>query len=62
MCLASMPRIEIRGYNMIRAYGSYAVISVNDIGSGILQKVLDKIFQPFFTPNQPGREQGWGYR
>ena len=28
---------------------------------GIPQKVLDKIFQPFFTTNQQDREQDWVY-
>ena len=33
---------------------------VKDIG--ISQKVVEKIFQPFFTTKQPGREPALGYR
>jgi signal transduction histidine kinase len=31
--------------------GDKVFISVSDNGNGIPQKVLDKIFHPFFTPN-----------
>jgi signal transduction histidine kinase len=36
------------------------VISVTDNGNGIPQKVLDKIFQPFFTTKPPGQGTGLG--
>ena len=35
-------------------------IRVNDNGGGIPQKVLDKIFQPFFTTKQAGEGTGLG--
>ena len=37
------------------------IIRVKDNGNGIPQNVLDKIFQPFLLPNQPGREPAWDY-
>lgn len=35
-------------------------ISVKDNGNGIPQKVLDKIFQPFFTTKPAGQGTGLG--
>ncbi len=35
-------------------------IRVKDNGNGILQKVLDKIFQPFFTTKPTGQGTGLG--
>ena len=40
--------------------GSGVLISVKDNGSGIPQKVLDKIFQPFFTTKPTGQGTGLG--
>lgn len=36
------------------------LVSVNDNGSGIPQKLLDKIFQPFFTTKPTGQGTGLG--
>jgi hypothetical protein len=40
--------------------GSNVVISVKDNGEGVPQKVLDKIFQPFFTTKPTGKGTGLG--
>ena len=40
--------------------GNQILISVSDNGNGIPQKVLDKIFQPFFTTKPTGRGTGLG--
>ena len=40
--------------------GNYVEIKVSDNGNGIPQKVLDKIFQPFFTTKPTGQGTGLG--
>jgi signal transduction histidine kinase len=40
--------------------GDTVLISVKDNGNGIPQKVLDKIFQPFFTTKPTGQGTGLG--
>jgi two-component system, NtrC family, sensor kinase len=40
--------------------GDNVVISVKDNGPGISQKILDKIFQPFFTTKPTGLGTGLG--
>ena len=40
--------------------GDKVLISVRDNGPGIPQKILDKIFQPFFTTKPTGQGTGLG--
>jgi signal transduction histidine kinase len=40
--------------------GDTVLVSVKDNGNGIPQKVLDKIFQPFFTTKPTGQGTGLG--
>jgi len=40
--------------------GDKVLISVKDNGNGIPEKVLDKIFQPFFTTKPTGQGTGLG--
>jgi len=40
--------------------GDKVFISVKDNGPGIPEKILDKIFQPFFTTKPPGQGTGLG--
>ncbi len=40
--------------------GDKVLISINDNGNGIPQKVLDKIFQPFYTTKPTGQGTGLG--
>ena len=40
--------------------GAEVLISVSDNGNGIPEKVLDKIFQPFFTTKPTGQGTGLG--
>jgi len=43
-----------------RKSGDKVIISVKDNGNGIPQKILDKIFQPFFTTKPTGQGTGLG--
>ena len=40
--------------------GDKVILTVKDNGNGIPQKVLDKIFQPFFTTKPTGQGTGLG--
>ncbi|HEY4876592.1 MAG TPA: ATP-binding protein [Puia sp.] len=40
--------------------GNHIIITVTDNGNGIPQKVIDKIFQPFFTTKPTGQGTGLG--
>ena len=43
-----------------RKMGDKVFIIVNDNGNGIPQKIVDKIFQPFFTTKPTGQGTGLG--
>ena len=40
--------------------GGQILISIKDNGNGIPQKIVDKIFQPFFTTKPTGQGTGLG--
>ena len=46
--------------SLIRQSANSLIISVKDNGNGIPQKILDKIFQPFFTTKPTGQGTGLG--
>ena len=46
--------------SLIRPSENSIIISVKDNGNGIPQKILDKIFQPFFTTKPTGQGTGLG--
>jgi signal transduction histidine kinase len=56
---------NITGYEptitlMTKKIGHKIEISIGDNGNGIPQKILDKIFQPFFTTKPTGQGTGLG--
>ncbi|MBM4146127.1 MAG: PAS domain S-box protein [Nitrospira sp.] len=57
-------RVEINGdYVRVHGYGksgTYALLSVEDTGIGIDEKIRDKIFEPFFTTKEVGKGTGLG--
>jgi len=50
------PTVSVSTKNM----GDKISISVKDNGNGIPQKIVDKIFQPFFTTKPTGQGTGLG--
>ena len=54
------PTVEIKTTQNPLSGGRGAEIRVSDNGNGIPQKVLDKIFQPFFTTKPTGQGTGLG--
>ncbi|MEP6700581.1 MAG: ATP-binding protein [Bacteroidota bacterium] len=55
------PTVKIKTIqNPLSGGGAGVVISVTDNGNGIPQKVLEKIFQPFFTTKPTGQGTGLG--
>ncbi len=63
--VAEKSRLQKQGYEptvtvSTKNAGSYIEIHVADNGNGIPQKVVDKIFQPFFTTKPTGQGTGLG--
>jgi len=54
--------LKSNGYDKSQnsSHGQYIIVSVKDNGNGIPPKVLDKIFQPFFTTKPAGQGTGLG--
>ena len=52
--------VTASGNPSIRQSANSIIISVKDNGNGVPQKILDKIFQPFFTTKPTGQGTGLG--
>ena len=40
--------------------GRYAVLTVEDTGEGMSEEVKSRLFEPYFTTKEPGRDKGTG--
>ena len=54
------PTVTIATKKLMVSGNEQVVISVSDNGNGIPQKIIDKIFQPFFTTKPTGQGTGLG--
>ncbi len=54
------PTVTVKTSKIPASEGSGVLITVKDNGNGIPQKVMDKIFQPFFTTKPAGQGTGLG--
>ena len=55
----------MEGYNptvtvITKKEGEAVILTVKDNGDGVPQKIIDKIFQPFFTTKPTGQGTGLG--
>ena len=58
--LATFSAIVMNGCYESKKVADKVEIKITDNGNGIPQKVLDKIFQPFFTTKPTGQGTGLG--
>ena len=56
----NIPNYEARLFISTERKGNKAVVTVKDNGLGISPKIIDKIFQPFFTTKPTGEATGLG--
>lgn len=56
----SLKQEKIKTSDMETKDGDYAVLTVSDTGIGIEKKILDKIFDPYFTTKDIGKGTGLG--
>lgn len=54
------PRLNGSSGQALESKGASVIITVSDNGNGIPQKLIDKIFQPFFTTKPTGEGTGLG--
>ncbi|MEO6488875.1 MAG: ATP-binding protein [Ferruginibacter sp.] len=54
------PTISVMTKRILKKDGDKVIITIEDNGDGIPQKVVDKIFQPFFTTKPTGQGTGLG--
>jgi len=53
-----VPHHELKDISLLP--GRYAVLSIHDTGHGIPHKLLDRIFEPYFTTKEKGKGTGLG--
>ena len=58
------PKVEKKNFKEyfleLKKSDNHVIITVSDNGNGIPQKIVDKIFQPFFTTKPTGQGTGLG--
>lgn len=51
---------QLLGFDQEQGYGQHILITIADTGTGIDEKIIDRVLEPFFTTKEAGKGNGLG--